>query len=56
MAEAVASVRRGDLVEHALHRIPARFSRASLQCAEELFDFAEDHLDRIQVGAVGRAG
>ena len=52
MPKAVGGLGRGDGVKHGLHGLPERGSGAALECAEQLLDLAEDHFDRIQIGAI----
>jgi len=54
MSEAVNRVARGDLIQDGLHGGPQRINGPAGQASQQLLDLAEDHLDRVQVGAVGR--
>ena len=54
MTEAVGSIGGCDRIEHGLHGLPKSGLGAASQGAEQLLDLAEDHLDRIQIGAIGR--
>lgn len=54
MFEAIEGIAGSDLFENGLHCLPELVFGSAGQAAQQLFDFGEDHFDRIQVRAVGR--
>jgi hypothetical protein len=54
MTDVVGAFLRGEEVQGAADEIPEGVDGSGLALAQQLFEFSEGHLDRIEIGAVGR--
>lgn len=54
MADVVGAFFWGEEVEGAADKIPEGVDGSGLGLPQQFFEFGEDHLDRIEIGAVGR--
>ena len=54
MTDVVGAFFRGEEVQGAADEIPEGVEGSGLGFAQQLFEFGDGHLDRIEIGAVGR--
>ena len=54
MAEVVLALLWREVVEQRADAVPQAFAGAFSGFSQQVFEFGEDHLDRVEVGAVGR--
>ena len=54
MSDIVGALLWGEEVEGAANEVPEGVDGSGLGLAQQFFEFGEGHLDRIEIGAIGR--